>query len=636
MNTEIKKYNPHRYKDSDIYDIYKPIMRFLMSVVLPAFIYWRLKTIGTSNVSDLYITNTYILIALSSILPLFSDKGLESATEVGYWVDKIAVVGYPVFVLGMSIVSIFNKELIINGRQLFAYSGIITLTIFASFITAWITSRVNYALVKQTLNLNIFYWGLENLKTVLVAIVILWASLFTPKNNTEVILYIVMAAYFVAMFFTHDDATDGYSLITGTIRTLLGFIPFALNLIFSKEFPEVFIYGMTFLAIHHLSVALFVEELIDTCNREKYMREEARKKTNNTLSYQPGNSYSSQYGNIDPFVDETYSYNGKQQKPLESKAQALKEANDEIGKLTGLLQVKQELMNFFAHLKVQEMKGTTDSKVSIHSIFAGPPGTGKTTIARLYGKALYGMGFLSKGHFIEADRGSLVAGYVGQTAPKTTAVVESALGGVLFIDEAYSLIPKGENDFAQEAIDTLLALMENHRDDLVVIFAGYEDEMKKFLKINKGLSSRIPNTYHFEKYTLDELTSIAVNVFQDKGINQITKDYSALEDSSTNTDNFKAQLKEVIAEYLLEVSADGNGRLIRNFAEKALLTQENSLYQILPKNRKKIDKSCFTTISLDDLKYSAEYVKLNALGKDTSHLSKPVDQETFKFNIMDL
>lgn len=202
----------------------------------------------------------------------------------------------------------------------------------------------------------------------------------------------------------------------------------------------------------------------------------------------------------------------------------------------------------------------TKKEQTLNMVFAGNPGTGKTTIARLLASMLKSMGVLKKGHLVEVDRTQLVAEYVGQTAAKTTEVVESALGGVLFIDEAYTLVEEGQGGFGKEAIDTLVRLIENHRENLVVIIAGYTEEMKQFMKANPGLSSRFPLNIEFPDYTADQLAQMTDIQAHSKGF--------MLEESVS------AALKPYYEQKQIPGRNDsGNGRLVRNTLEEAIRNQ---------------------------------------------------------------
>lgn len=183
----------------------------------------------------------------------------------------------------------------------------------------------------------------------------------------------------------------------------------------------------------------------------------------------------------------------------------------ELDALIGLDHVKTEVRRLTSLLRVQQLRAEQELPVietSRHLVFVGNPGTGKTTVARLLSELYRSLDVVTKGHLVETDRSDLVAGYVGQTATKTRAVLESALGGTLLIDEAYSLARGGENDFGREAIDTLVKFMEDHRDDLAVVVAGYPNEMQRLIETNPGLESRFARTLDFPDYTSDELVAI--------------------------------------------------------------------------------------------------------------------------------
>ncbi len=200
-------------------------------------------------------------------------------------------------------------------------------------------------------------------------------------------------------------------------------------------------------------------------------------------------------------------------------ARPLEELLAELDELVGLQAVKAEVKLVTNLLQVQKLRRERDLPVleqSRHLVFTGNPGTGKTTVARLLAQIYRTLGVVKRGHLVETDRAGLVAGYVGQTAPRVVAVFDSADEGVLLIDEAYSLARGGERDFGREAIDTIVKLIEDRRDRIVVIMAGYTDEMAELVATNPGIRSRFPRTIHFPDYTTDELLAI-IDGMGDKG-----------------------------------------------------------------------------------------------------------------------
>lgn len=199
---------------------------------------------------------------------------------------------------------------------------------------------------------------------------------------------------------------------------------------------------------------------------------------------------------------------GSDQEPEKTLEELRQELDDLIG-LEGVKKEVDQIINLIKYQKKAEEFGEKRQAMSLHLVFYGNPGTGKTTVARLLGKIYKALGVLSLGQLIEVDRSRLVAGYVGQTAEKTQKMIDEAMGGILFIDEAYTLTHgKGENDFGQEAVDTILKAMEDHRDDFIVIVAGYPDLMKEFVSSNPGLKSRFNQYINFEDYTPEQLREI--------------------------------------------------------------------------------------------------------------------------------
>ena len=242
---------------------------------------------------------------------------------------------------------------------------------------------------------------------------------------------------------------------------------------------------------------------------------------------------------------------------------------EQLDNLTGLTAIKhdvRELADFVSVQKLREDQGLKSVPVSKHLVFTGNPGTGKTTVARIIAKIYKKIGVLSKGQLVETDRSGLVAGYVGQTAIKTQEKISEALGGVLFIDEAYSLSQK-DDAFGQEAVDTILKAMEDHRDDFVVIVAGYTKPMEKFINSNPGLKSRFNKYIEFPDYSVDELESIFFG-------NCRKYDYVVEEDA-------KKHIRELIVQAKLsETKNFANAREIRNMFEKIITNQARRIKKL--------------------------------------------------------
>lgn len=248
-------------------------------------------------------------------------------------------------------------------------------------------------------------------------------------------------------------------------------------------------------------------------------------------------------------------------------AEEIEAVNRELDGIVGLDEVKGYIRSLQSHVAMNEKRkqqGLKSASVSMHMIFTGNPGTGKTTIARLISRYMKAIGALSTGQLVEVTRADLVAQYVGQTAPLTMNVIRSALGGVLFIDEAYSLYRGKDDSFGLEAIDTLVKAMEDNRENLIVILAGYKKEMAGFLEANSGLKSRFPNVINFKDYTGEELVRIA-------DIQASSKGYVIEEEA-------KEALRAFFDRRQAENSAEaGNGRLARNTIEEAILHQSSRI-----------------------------------------------------------
>ncbi|HHU85268.1 MAG TPA: AAA family ATPase [Peptococcaceae bacterium] len=234
----------------------------------------------------------------------------------------------------------------------------------------------------------------------------------------------------------------------------------------------------------------------------------------------------------------------------------------ELNNLTGLHEVKKLIREIYAFVEIQKRRQKerlATEPLVLHMIFKGNPGTGKTTVARILGKLMKEVGVLPRGHLIEVERADLVGEFIGHTAQKTREQIKKALGGILFIDEAYSLARGGEKDFGKEAIDALVKGMEDHRDNLILILAGYQEEMDWFVEINPGMRSRFPVHISFPDYTTGELLDIADLMLQQK-------QYSL-------SNGAREELRYSIEKEHKRHEHSGNARLVRNMIERAIRRQ---------------------------------------------------------------
>lgn len=296
----------------------------------------------------------------------------------------------------------------------------------------------------------------------------------------------------------------------------------------------------------------------------------------------------------------------KNQKEKEAESQTINTTNNaiiELQTMIGLSEVKEEissLTNFVKIQKEREKRGMKAMDLSYHCVFTGNPGTGKTTVARIVAEIYKQLGVLKKGHLVETDRSGLVAEYMGQTAVKTNKIIDTALDGVLFIDEAYSLVQGYENDYGKEAISTLLKRMEDDRDRLIVIIAGYSNEIKDFVDSNPGLQSRFTRYIHFSDYTADELKQIFLLNAQK---NQYTLDKEGI-----------LRLEQLLKYEVSHKDKNfGNGRFVRNLFEKTILNQATRLA-----DKPNITSEELSKLIADDIPFDCSKVITSAPKKNNS------------------
>ncbi|GIN88740.1 stage V sporulation protein K [Heyndrickxia sporothermodurans] len=278
-------------------------------------------------------------------------------------------------------------------------------------------------------------------------------------------------------------------------------------------------------------------------------------------------------------------------KKISTEHEALREIEEELSALVGMDEMKKMIKEVYAWIyinKKRESAGLKAGKQALHMMFKGNPGTGKTTVARIIGKLFQKMNVLSKGHLIEAERADLVGEYIGHTAQKTRDLVKKAIGGILFIDEAYSLGRGGEKDFGKEAIDTLVKHMEDKQHEFILILAGYSREMDYFLSLNPGLHSRFPLVFHFPDYNVEQLMEIGKRMLNEK-------EYILSKDAERKLKDHLSFVKT------MNPLSFSNGRYVRNIIEKSIRSQAMRLL-----NNNHFDRYDLLTIRSNDLFFPDE------------------------------
>lgn len=329
--------------------------------------------------------------------------------------------------------------------------------------------------------------------------------------------------------------------------------------------------------------------LLDTLSENKHYKvNEILSKYQNFVRF----AFDKKFENTNDFIA-SLGINVSKSKGDEKKVASLPEEDslekvlEELHLLVGLKEVKQdvaELINLLEIQKKRSKQGLKNVEITLHTVFLGPPGTGKTSVARLLGRIFKHLGFLSNGQMFETDREGLVAGYVGQTAAKVNSAVESSLGGVLFIDEAYALTQNlTGNDYGTEAVNTLIKRMEDHRDDLAVVVAGYTEPMQIFIESNPGLRSRFNRFFHFKHFTPKELLEVFESFCK-------KSDFIVSEEAKEKlTDTFELLYAEKDESF-------GNARVVRNLFEKCVQNQANRIVKL-----KKLNQKILKTFTEEDI-----------------------------------
>ncbi len=331
-----------------------------------------------------------------------------------------------------------------------------------------------------------------------------------------------------------------------------------------------------------------IEEISEVVERE-YCEEEEYLLDQITVSEDTGKS---QESSSSQGKGEETSEDKEGESNLKSQAQELLNM---MSGLIGLDSVKEDVKTIANLARVQSLRrsqGLPNPAYSYHMVFTGNPGTGKTTVARLLGKIFHSVGCISKGHFLECDRSSLVGAYLGETAIKTKKILSRALGGILFIDEAYSLVQDSsgsEDSYGREAVDTILKFMEDNRDDLIIIVAGYKEKMNNFIDSNPGLRSRFNKYFHFQDYNANELLeiflAIAAECHYEISLDAISRANKVFEEAM-----------------FLKAENFGNGRTVRNFFERCLANQANRISVLVNPSRDDLMMIKEEDVRVEDMK----------------------------------